>query len=261
MSFLAGRLAAKEGSFFLQESKLAAGRLAEKLPPSSSGELDTNSSAAVIKEPANVLPEILRHSIPIKAKTTEVAEPSLSTASKWLLKDTFPSSSSSTSPDGLNPLRAYVSIPQATFGPRRWELPNEQPTFFASTANELRRDRPPINPEKLKAFARGYSQIGKAFAVATVIVFGGATALLVYTARKLQIESVELIAFLAIIEEWMLDKDGIIIKGDNNSIIKWLQLTMTNLMGLVQDCIEHDHTFLTAFKQVFFHYIPRQSNL
>ncbi|KAH0455989.1 hypothetical protein IEQ34_013896 [Dendrobium chrysotoxum] len=236
MSFLAGRLAAKEGSFFLQESKLAAGRLAEKLPPSSSGESGTNSSAAVIKEPANVLPEILRHSIPIKAKTTEVAEPSLSTASKWLLKDAFPSSSSSTSPDALNPLRAYVSIPQATFGPRRflsivqctmehklplhritklvkfnslimspaihafpsplsflseWELPSEQPTFFASTANELRRDRyPPINPEKLKAFARGYSQIGKAFAVATVIVFGGATALLVYAARKLQIESV-----------------------------------------------------------------------
>ncbi|XP_028555617.1 uncharacterized protein LOC110094776 [Dendrobium catenatum] len=192
MSFLAGRLAAKEGSFFLQESKLAAGRLAEKLPPSRSGESSTNSSAAVIKEPANVLPEILRHSIPIKVKTTEVAEPSLSTASKWLLKDTFPSSSSSTSPDALNPLRAYVSIPQATFGPRRWELPSEQPTFFASTANELRRDRyPAINPEKLKAFTRGYSQIGKAFAVATVIVFGGATVLLVYAARKLQIESTD----------------------------------------------------------------------
>ncbi|XP_020577933.1 uncharacterized protein LOC110023060 isoform X2 [Phalaenopsis equestris] len=192
MSFLAGRLAAKEGSFFLQESKLAAGRLAEKLTPSTSGESCSNTSTVVIEESANILPEILRHSIPIKANTAAVAEPSLSTASKWLLKDSRHSPSSSITSDDLNPLRAYVSLPQATFGPRRWEIPNEQTTFLASTANELRRDRySAINPDKLKEVAKGYSEIGKAFAAATIIVFGGATTLLVYTARKLRIESAD----------------------------------------------------------------------
>ncbi|KAK8952829.1 hypothetical protein KSP40_PGU004555 [Platanthera guangdongensis] len=55
-----------EGSFFLQESKLAAGRLSEKLSPSTSGEAAANSSTSIVEEPADVLPEILRHTIPIR---------------------------------------------------------------------------------------------------------------------------------------------------------------------------------------------------
>ncbi|KAK8918255.1 hypothetical protein KSP39_PZI021113 [Platanthera zijinensis] len=192
MSFLAGRSAAMEGSFFLQESKLAAGRLSEKLSPSTSGEAAANSSTSIVEEPADVLPEILRHTIPIRVNAETAADRSLSTASKWLLKNPYPSPASTLSADALNPLRAYASIPQATFGPKRWELLNEQPSFSASTANELRRDRhPPISPEKLKALTTGYSQIGKAFAVATMIVFGGATALVVYTAHRLQIENTD----------------------------------------------------------------------
>ncbi|KAL5661419.1 hypothetical protein ACJX0J_028544, partial [Zea mays] len=74
-----------------------------------------------------------------------------------------------------------------------WQLPNEQPNYLASTANERRRDRapPPLDPENLKAVIAGYSQIGKAFITATFMVFGGATAVLLYTADKLQLHSVD----------------------------------------------------------------------
>lgn len=110
MSFLAGRLAATEGAYFLQESRQAVGRLAPKLPPTKSHDpITTNEDAA-----ADVLPEILRHSIPLKGISPQ-EDPSLSTASKWLL----PKNSASVSLDALNPLRAYVSLPQATFGPKR----------------------------------------------------------------------------------------------------------------------------------------------
>ncbi|XP_073010695.1 uncharacterized protein [Typha latifolia] len=187
MSFLAGRLAATEGAYFLQESKQLVGRLAQKLPPSSSS--SASSSPAAVHDAADVLPEILRHSIPIKGTAPE-AEASLSAASKWLLKNS--SSPSGVSPDALNPLRAYVSLPQATFGPKRWQLPNEQPNYSASTANELRRDRyPPVDSEKLKYVIAGYSQIGKAFVAATTIVFGGAAVLFLYTAHKLQLHNTE----------------------------------------------------------------------
>lgn len=98
----------------------------------------------------------------------------------------------------------------------RWQLPSEQPNYLASTANERRRDRtpPPMDPEKLKAVIAGYSQsifsclkklsssvledlfsfwivtVGKAFIAATMLVFGGATAVMLYTADKLQLHSV-----------------------------------------------------------------------
>ncbi|VAI72555.1 unnamed protein product [Triticum turgidum subsp. durum] len=50
---------------------------------------------------------------------------------------------------------------------------------------------PPMDPEKLKAVIDGYSQVGKAFLAGTVLVFGGATAVLLYTANKLQLHSVD----------------------------------------------------------------------
>ncbi|WOL20222.1 hypothetical protein Cni_G29026 [Canna indica] len=191
MSFLAGRLAATEGAYFLHESKHAVGRLAQKLPPSAppsaSAATGTSSTAS---EASDVLPEILRHSIPLKGTVVADAS-SLSTSSKWVVRGS--TSSSTVSSDSLNPLRAYVSLPQATFGPKRWQLPDEQPIISASTANELRRDRypPPVDPEKLKAVLAGYSQIGKAFAAATLLVFGGATTLFVYAANKLQLHSTD----------------------------------------------------------------------
>jgi hypothetical protein len=48
-----------------------------------------------------------------------------------------------------------------------------------------------MDPEKLKAVIAGYSQIGKAFIAATILVFGGSTAVLLYTADKLQLHSVD----------------------------------------------------------------------
>nr|CAB3467645.1 unnamed protein product [Digitaria exilis] len=184
MSFLAGRIAAaKEGAFFLQESKTAVGRLAEKLPASASA---APGGASVPPSP-DVLPEILRHSVPIKG-TPPPSEPSLSASSRWALP---PGSAEATGlhPDALNPLRSYVSLPQATFGPKRWQLPTEQPNYLASTANERRQDRnpPPMDPEKLKAIVT----VGKAFLAATILVFGGGTAVLFYTANKLQLNSVD----------------------------------------------------------------------
>ncbi|KAH7688896.1 hypothetical protein IHE45_03G060000 [Dioscorea alata] len=185
MSFLAGRLAATEGAYFLQESKQAVGRIASKLPSPAKQPPQPSGARELDQDAADVLPEIHRHSVPIKG-TAEPSESTL-TASKWALKGSsspFPF----VSPDALNPLRAYVSLPQATFGPKRWQLPDEHPTFLASTANELRRDRyPPLNPEKLKAVTTGFSLIGSAFALATTVVFGGAA----IVAWQLQINDVD----------------------------------------------------------------------
>jgi len=110
----------------------------------------------------------------------------------------------------------------------RWQLPNEQPSYLASTANERRRDRAPapMDPEKLKAVIAGYSQsifsclkklsssvledllflfwivtVGKAFIAATFLVFGGATAVMLYTADKLQLHSVSHVIWTTYLRE------------------------------------------------------------
>ncbi|KAJ9170044.1 hypothetical protein P3X46_018180 [Hevea brasiliensis] len=173
MSFLAGRLAGKEAAYFFQESKHAVNRLAEKSIPTSKN-LPSSPLSSEHESQADVLPEVLRHSLPSYIYGKPSDSSSLSTASKWALHSHV-SKASTVSPDALNPLRAYLSLPQVTFGPKRWELPSQENSVLASTANEMRKDRyTPINPEKLKAAAEGLTQIGKAFAVATAIVFGGA---------------------------------------------------------------------------------------
>lgn len=122
MSFLAGRLAATEGAYFLHESKNAVGRLAQKLPPPPPPPSGSADGVKALTDDAvgtaDVLPEILRHSLPIKGAA--VPEPSsLSVPSRWLVH----SSSSSSAPvlsDSHNPLRSFISLPQATFGPKRY---------------------------------------------------------------------------------------------------------------------------------------------
>lgn len=120
MSFLAGRLASIEGSYFLQESKQAVTRI-----------LQNQKNTANIVKPiaenneiplADVLPEVLRHSLPSKIFSSPSENPgsSFSKASKWALK-TDPKRVG-VSADALNPLRAYVSLPQVTFGPKRFVL-------------------------------------------------------------------------------------------------------------------------------------------
>ncbi|CAN6471947.1 unnamed protein product [Victoria cruziana] len=188
MSFLAGRLASKEGSFFLQESKNAATRLAQRLPSSPSPSSSPPSSSP--SEAADVLPEVLRHSLPLKSDQPSSLS-TLSSYSKWSLPN--PSGlTSRPSLDVVNPLRSLVSLPQVTFGPRRWSLPNSDKSISASTANELRHDKSAnVDPMKLRAVAEGISQIGKAFVVATLIVFGGATITFAFAASKLDLQSNE----------------------------------------------------------------------
>ncbi|KAF8772515.1 hypothetical protein HU200_005472 [Digitaria exilis] len=173
MSFLAGRIAAaKEGAFFLQESKTAVGRLAEKLPASASA-----PGGASAPPSPDVLPEILRHSVPIKG-TPPPSETSLS-ASTGERRGRGPPPRRAQPAPFLRLAAASHLWPQKVSALSHclivsWQLPTEQPNYLASTANERRWDRnpPPMDPEKLKAIVT----VGKAFLAATILVFGGGTA-------------------------------------------------------------------------------------
>lgn len=138
MSFLAGRLAAIEGAHCLQESKKAVNRLANKLnhkfdssplPSSSSNSSKPfkNNGVENQGELADVLPEILKHNLPpsiyqYSSATVENSSSSpLFRASKWVVQtDPKKNTTSSVSFDALNPLKGYVSLPQVTFGPKRY---------------------------------------------------------------------------------------------------------------------------------------------
>ncbi|XP_060189384.1 uncharacterized protein LOC132618337 isoform X1 [Lycium barbarum] len=186
MSFLAGRLAGKEGAFFFEESKHAVTRLAQKIKPTSN-----SANQESVSSSPDVLPEILKHNLPSKIFKSHVSvDSSLSNnTSKWVLP-TDSNKVNCVSADALNPLRAYVSLPQVTFGPKRWQLPNAENSVQASTANDLRRDKyTPTNPEKLKAAAVGMSQIAKAFAIATALVFGGSALTFSLAASKLELRN------------------------------------------------------------------------
>lgn len=117
MSFLAGRLAGKEAAYFFQESKQAVGKLAQKnpLPKTNNNNLNFHEGY----DHADVLPEVLRHSLPSKVFRNDEATSFSFSASKWVLHSD-PKTQSSVSPDALNPLRAYLSLPQVTFGPKRF---------------------------------------------------------------------------------------------------------------------------------------------
>ncbi|XP_051135216.1 uncharacterized protein LOC127254247 isoform X2 [Andrographis paniculata] len=189
MNFLAGRSAAKEGSYFLKESKQAVARV---LQNTSGSPIQANNTGI---PSADVLPEVLRHSLPSKIfhSPDDNSPSSFSKASKWALKsDPNRPPGSVASADAINPLTAYVSLPQVTFGPKRWQLPNSESSIVASTANDLRQDKhAPINPEKLKAAALGLSRIGSAFAIATAIVFGGVSLFFGLVASKLEMHNAD----------------------------------------------------------------------
>ncbi|PWA95974.1 hypothetical protein CTI12_AA044330 [Artemisia annua] len=74
----------------------------------------------------------------------------------------------------------------------RWQLPNTDNSYSASTANELCIDKyTPISPEKLKAAAVGLSQIAKAFATATALVFGGPTLTFGHAVSQLELHTTD----------------------------------------------------------------------
>ncbi|KAI8006025.1 hypothetical protein LOK49_LG07G02620 [Camellia lanceoleosa] len=109
----------------------------------------------------------------------------------------------------LNPFRAYSSLPQVTFGPKRLKLPNTDNSVSPSTANELPHDRNPVNAEKLKAAPVGLSRNRicskhantrcsapvtldvKIFAVATAAVIEGATYIFGLSASKIEVQNSE----------------------------------------------------------------------
>ncbi|XP_039010394.1 uncharacterized protein LOC120139143 [Hibiscus syriacus] len=111
------RQAAIEAAFFFQETKQAVNRLAEKTPKN----LSSNPPPLEQQAQADVLPEVLKHSLPSKVFRQPSDPSSLSRASKWALHSN-PNNGSGSSPDALNPLRAYLSFPQVTFGPKRSQL-------------------------------------------------------------------------------------------------------------------------------------------
>ncbi|KAK9084774.1 hypothetical protein Sjap_025185 [Stephania japonica] len=195
--FLAGgRLAAKEAAYFIQESKHAVSRLSHKHNNNNNNSsISSSSSWSLLHDreeaQADVLPEVLRHSLPSKIFEAP-SDSSLSVSSKWVLPQN-PERASSVSADALNPLRAYLSLPHVTFGPRRWQLPESEHSVLASTANDLRQDRytPINNSKKVEAAAEALSQIGKAFFFATMIVFGGSALTFAWTASKLDMHNID----------------------------------------------------------------------
>ena len=127
MSFLAGRLAGTEGAFFANQSKVAAARLREKLGDVNGSPCPVPSSSD--SSTADVLPEILRHSIPLSSgnssPSTMSGHSSLVSVSTFVGAKTGAAQSQSgrhRCPDvlnALNPLNALISLPRATFGPKR----------------------------------------------------------------------------------------------------------------------------------------------
>ncbi|CAL5342376.1 unnamed protein product [Camellia sinensis] len=78
------------------------------------------------------------------------------------------------------------------FWPEKLKLHNTDNSVSASTANELRHDRNPVNAEKLKAAPRRAVQRDvKVFAVATAAVIEGATYIFGLSASKIEVQNSE----------------------------------------------------------------------
>lgn len=156
MSFLGARLLGKEGSYFYQETKHAVGRLVQnnkKLPESAA----TKAGSSADKEgQADVLPEVLRHSLPSKIFHQQPSNSSLSRASKWVLHSDPKASSPTPSSNDMNPLRAYLSLPQVTFGPKRSVFPSCFPVWLMGNRGELGIERCSVkfwDPQRKKPYA------------------------------------------------------------------------------------------------------------
>ncbi|KAI5054618.1 hypothetical protein GOP47_0029763 [Adiantum capillus-veneris] len=197
MSFLGWRAAASEGAFFSQTTKEAIARLREKAFKSSSpisAESSTTVPLSGIKGAnADILPEILQHSLPEQHQYDPL--PSSFSPSPSSLASLASVKSSSPVPhrrmDTVG-LTFLPTLPQASFGPRRWTPPDEEVTCLASTANEARREgTPTIDDAKAKALLEGYGVVLKAFLIATAIVVGGATVAIAIVVSKLQIHSLD----------------------------------------------------------------------
>ncbi|KAH7422798.1 hypothetical protein KP509_12G026200 [Ceratopteris richardii] len=199
MNIFARRAAASEGAFFSQASKESIVRLREKTPRSSApaaGDASSTGDVALLKDEVNpdVLPEILQHSLPKHQQYDPLPTSSSPSPSSLVsLASAKPSNVASRHRADNNGLAFLPTLPQASFGPRRWKVTEEEVKLMASTANEARflDDTPTMDDAKAKALVEGYGVILKAFAVATALVIGGATVATTALMSKLQIHSTD----------------------------------------------------------------------
>ncbi|KAI4325078.1 hypothetical protein MLD38_030505 [Melastoma candidum] len=151
MRFLARRFAATGGPNFLEGSNRALSLL----------RIHADRSYCVVPKPSSVDGE--RPSLP----------------------DPLPDRSSAAESSALRP---DLSLPPVTFGPKRWEYGHEECSDSDTLADDLRRDRDD-EPVDSEAVAQGLAYVWKAFGIATVIVFGGASLIFGLVAAKLEIRS------------------------------------------------------------------------
>ncbi|KAL8167194.1 hypothetical protein V2J09_008693 [Rumex salicifolius] len=197
MSFLAGRLAGREAAYFVEESRQTISRYLEKKPQPQPASASSRTPASATGDGADILPEVLRHSLPPKLLHQEALSDyssPVSTSVKWsILSPGEEARFYGASPDVMNPLRGFLSLPQVTFGPKRWQLAEVGNSVSESTANELRGadQQPSLTPHKIKAAAEGLDHIGKAFAGATAVIFASAALTFELAALTLQIHTRE----------------------------------------------------------------------
>ncbi|KAH7422799.1 hypothetical protein KP509_12G026200 [Ceratopteris richardii] len=164
MNIFARRAAASEGAFFSQASKESIVRLREKTPRSSApaaGDASSTGDVALLKDEVNpdVLPEILQHSLPKHQQYDPLPTSSSPSPSSLVsLASAKPSNVASRHRADNNGLAFLPTLPQASFGPRRWKVTEEEVKLMASTANEARflDDTPTMDDAKAKALVEGY---------------------------------------------------------------------------------------------------------
>jgi len=126
MSFLPARLAASEGAFFKQHSKQAALALREKLQ--SSAPASSKSETILQPSQADVLPEVLRHSLPIAPTAAELhaysvtstpARSSLAASLQSVLKPRTDTTTLRTGIASIEAVDHLASVPQTSFGRKK----------------------------------------------------------------------------------------------------------------------------------------------
>lgn len=130
MSFLPGRLAASEGAFFNQHSKQVAIALREKLKISTPNPASPKSETSLKPSQADVLPEVLRHSLPISPTAAELraniststpARSSLAASLKSVLKPRTVAQDG-TVRTGITSIEAvdhFASVPRTSLGRKK----------------------------------------------------------------------------------------------------------------------------------------------
>lgn len=63
-----------------------------------------------------------------------------------------------------------------------------------------------------------------------------------------------------LIQTWVVDFVRVIIEGDNVSIIRWIQQTMSTSSWKTDPYLRPSLAFLLSFKQVIFMFVPKTCN-